>query len=93
MAARKKAEAAEPQLLDGEKSEESLESLIGQIDAIVSRMESEGAPLEASIRDFEEGMALTRRAQALLDHAEQRVEILLADDGGAQDEAPEDARE
>jgi len=62
-------------------AQESIEDLIARIDGIVARLEDEGAPLDAAIKDFEDGIALTRKAQALLVNAEQRVQTLLqADD-------------
>ena len=61
-------------------AQESIEALIARIDAIVSRLEDEGAPLDAAIRDFEDGIALTRKAQGLLLNAEQRVQVLLQGD-------------
>ena len=61
-------------------AQESIEDLITRIDAIVSRLEDEGAPLDAAIKDFEDGIALTRKAQGLLLNAEQRVQVLLQSD-------------
>ena len=58
----------------------SIEELIARIDGIVERLEDETAPLDAAIRDFEDGMALTRQAQKLLQDAEQRVQVLLAEE-------------
>ena len=63
---------------DGEDTAD-IEALMQQIDAILARMEAPDAPLEATVRDFESGMALMRRAQDLLSSAEQRVEILLSE--------------
>lgn len=64
---------------DGAAGDIGIEQLMQEIDAILARMEAPDAALEATIRDFEAGMALTRRAQALLASAEQRVEMLLGD--------------
>ena len=52
-----------------------------KIDAIVSRMESDDVSIEQSIELFEEGMALTSKAQKLLQEAEQRVATLGASAG------------
>lgn len=64
-------------------NQDSIEDLIANIDEIVARLEDESAPLDTAIKDFESGMALTRKAQTLLDNAEQRVQTLLAEDGEA----------
>lgn len=49
-----------------------------KIEAIVSRMENDDVSIEESIELFEEGMALTGKAQQLLQEAEQRVATLSA---------------
>lgn len=55
------------------KLEESLEAL----EALVKRLESGDLPLEAALKEFEQGVKLTRECQAVLKEAEQKVEILL----------------
>jgi len=55
--------------LDFEQALEALEALVG-------RLEAGDQPLEQSLADFERGVALTRRCQAALRAAEQKVEIL-----------------
>lgn len=66
---------SEEKPIDLEKSLERLESLIDEL-------ESGDLPLEAAMKKFEEGVKLTRRCQAALKDAEQRVEILLKNAGG-----------
>jgi exodeoxyribonuclease VII small subunit len=53
--------------------EKSLEELV----ALVTRLESGDLPLEQALKEFEHGVKLTRRCQAALQEAEQKVEILL----------------
>ena len=65
---------------DAPETPPSIEELIARIDGIVERLEDETAPLDVAIRDFEDGMALTRQAQQLLQDAEQRVQVLLAEE-------------
>ena len=60
--------------------DEQVGALLEDIDAIVARLEDDTIPLDTAIGDFENGMALTRKAQALLEAAEQRVQVLLEDD-------------
>ncbi|HRP87951.1 MAG TPA: exodeoxyribonuclease VII small subunit [Gammaproteobacteria bacterium] len=68
-----KSPAAEPvDELDFEQALAALEELVG-------RLESGDQPLERSLADFERGVALTRRCQAALRDAEQKVEILSRD--------------
>ena len=44
---------------------------------IVDELESGDLPLEKAMQKFEEGIKLTRRCQAALREAEQKVEILM----------------
>jgi len=55
------------------KLEESLESL----ESLVERLESGELPLEEALKEFEQGIKLTKQCQNALKEAEQRVEILL----------------
>jgi exodeoxyribonuclease VII small subunit len=61
----------------------SLEEIIARLDGIVRSLESDQAPLEKSIRDFEEGIALSKRAQTMITAAEQRIEVMLGDEPAA----------
>ena len=49
--------------------------------AFSSSSRDEEAPLEDAIKLFEEGVKLTRAAQTLLAEAEQKVQLLLEEDG------------
>ena len=59
---------------DFEKSLQELESL-------VERLEAGDLSLEESLKDFERGVALTRACQKALAEAEQKVQILLNEQG------------
>ncbi|MEO6184953.1 MAG: exodeoxyribonuclease VII small subunit [Steroidobacteraceae bacterium] len=61
---------------DFEKSLQELEKLIAQL-------ERGDLPLAESLTLFEQGVALTRACHGALAQAQQRVEILLKDGGGA----------
>ena len=61
---------------DDDASPATLEATITEIETILGRMEGEEQPLEQSLKDFEAGITLTRRAQALLREAEQQVQKL-----------------
>ncbi len=58
-----------------------LEESIRTLEALVEELESGELPLEKALAEFERGVKLTRRCQAALAQAEQRIEILLTDDG------------
>ena len=72
MAARDKTE--DSPIADFEKSLKDLEGL-------VERLERGEHSLEESLRCFEEGIALSRRCQAALTAAEQRVRVLVEQEG------------
>ena len=54
------------------------EQALGELEAVVERLEHGDLPLEEALKQFERGIELTRGCQASLKQAEQRVEILLA---------------
>ena len=54
-----------------------LEKSLEQLEALVVRLESGDLPLEQALKEFEQGVKLTRQCQAALQEAEQKVEILL----------------
>jgi exodeoxyribonuclease VII small subunit len=56
----------------------SFEAAFEKLQGTVKRLESGELNLEASLRDFEEGVRLTRLCQEYLKNAEQRVEVLMS---------------
>ena len=74
MASKPTTEPAEPARFD---------DILARLRALVERLESGTLPLEDGLRYFEEGMELCRQGAAVLDKAEKRVEVLLANAGGA----------
>jgi exodeoxyribonuclease VII small subunit len=58
----------------------SFERAIQRLGAIVESLEEGDQPLEESIALFEEGMALAKSSQDILDRAERRIEELLGVD-------------
>ncbi|MEX0876449.1 MAG: exodeoxyribonuclease VII small subunit [Phycisphaerales bacterium] len=63
------------------------EQLIEQLESLVDRIESGETGLEESIKCYEQGIGLVKRARAILDQAEQRITQLNADQlGDAPDE-------
>lgn len=61
-----------------------LEESIKALEALVEKLEGGDLPLEKALAEFERGVKLTRRCQAALTEAEQRIEILLAPEGDAE---------
>ena len=59
------------------------EDSLARLEQIVSQLETGNLPLEDSLKVFEEGIALARRCAKYLGDAEQRIEILTKDEGGA----------
>ena len=53
------------------------EQALGELEALVQRLEHGELPLEEALRQFERGVELARSCQASLKQAEQKVEILL----------------
>ena len=79
------AKQTKPKVGDFEKSLKELET-------IVVRMEKGDQSLDASLKDFERGMTLAQACRSSLDAAEQKVSILIEENGSLQTEPfePED---
>jgi len=70
----------------------SFEKALGELEAIVQKLEGGNVPLEDSIAIYERGEALKERCEALLRDAEARVQkITLAADGSPAGATPLDA--
>ncbi|MDT8427440.1 MAG: exodeoxyribonuclease VII small subunit [Pseudomonadales bacterium] len=57
------------------------ESALTELDALVTAMEAGDLSLEESLQAFESGIRLTRECQAALTQAEQKVQILMNNEG------------
>lgn len=55
------------------------EEAIKELEAVVSSLESGEKGLDESIALFEKGIKLSKQCQKLLDDAEKKVRVLLAD--------------
>ena len=64
-------------------SEPRFEEALADLESVVRRLEQRELPLEESLADFERGMGLVKQLAQRLEAIERRVEVLLADDGGA----------
>ena len=54
----------------------SFEQALEQMTRLVEKLETGELPLEESVAAFEQGVKLSRRCEALLDQAEQRLQVL-----------------
>ncbi len=60
------------------------DQILARLREVVVRLESGELSLEQSLLVYEEGVALARRGQELLAHAEKRVEILVSASGNVE---------
>lgn len=59
----------------------SFEETLSELETIVNEMENGDLPLNKALEKFERGIALSRQGQKSLEHAEQKVKILLSNQG------------
>ena len=57
-------------------SEQTFESALARLEAIVKQMDSPTLPLDQLITDYEDGVRLVKVCQAKLKDAEQKIEII-----------------
>ncbi len=69
------------------------EQALAGLEDLVERLEQGDLPLEASLTEFQRGVELSRRCQAALAAAEQRVELLLKRNDGSEERVPFDQDE
>ncbi|WP_419655330.1 XseB: exodeoxyribonuclease VII, small subunit [Desulfosarcina variabilis str. Montpellier] len=70
------------------KAKPSFEKSINDLEKIVKALESGDLPLEKALEKFEAGIKLSRYCNEMLDEAEKRVTLLMADDTGQPVETP-----
>ncbi|KAB2638121.1 MAG: exodeoxyribonuclease VII small subunit [Verrucomicrobia bacterium] len=63
-------------------NEQTIESALSRLEAIVAEIEKSPPPLETLIERYEEGMKLLTTCREKLDTAEKRVEIITRTVGG-----------
>lgn len=83
---RKEGPAPGPDPQNGERA--TFESMMDRLEALVGTLETGNLSLEESIHSFEEGMALVKRCNEVLDQADQRIQKLTRDAGGKPRTAP-----
>jgi exodeoxyribonuclease VII small subunit len=62
------------------------ERSLAELESLVARLEQGDLPLDDALKSFERGVALTRQCQGALKVAQQKVEILLNNNGDAEPE-------
>lgn len=62
----------------------NFEQAMGELESLVEKMEQGESTLEDSLKDFERGVQLTRLCQKSLQTAEQKVQILMQQNGQQQ---------
>ena len=77
----------------------NFEKDLQELESLVEKMEEGKLSLEESLVHFERGIALTRSCQKALSEAEQKIQILLSEDGSqslqafSSDEDPDNNKE
>ena len=72
----------------GKRAEDSFEKDLERLESIVAGLEEGGVPLEESLQQFEEGVRLARKCEAVLKSAEKRIELLLKNREGELETVP-----
>ena len=60
----------------------NFEKSIKELEEIVSKLEQGDATLDESLELFEKGIKLSKQCQKILDEAEKKVSVLVADENG-----------
>ncbi|WP_444924152.1 exodeoxyribonuclease VII small subunit [Microbulbifer sp. DLAB2-AF] len=63
------------------KKSASFEQSLEALEELVERLEAGDLPLEEALADFEQGVKLTRECQKKLASAEQKVKMLMEENG------------
>jgi len=61
--------------------EPNFEENLKRLEAIVDQLETKEAPLDDSLKLFEEGIRLTRLCQRTLESAKNKIELLIKESG------------
>lgn len=72
----------------GEEPELGFDQVLDRLRQVVARLEQGSLSLEQALLAFEDGVMLSRRGSAILDAAEQRVELLIQQDDGSERRQP-----
>jgi len=75
-------EALAATIIVATKKTPNFEKSLEELESMVTKLESGDLTLEQSLKTFEQGIKLTRSCQTALQDAEQKVEVLLKQEGG-----------
>jgi len=75
-----------PKKSDKKTISDDFEASMTELESLVERMEQGETKLDDALQDFERGIALTRACRQSLSDAEQKVRILLEQNGEAEPE-------
>ena len=78
----------EPAAKPGEEPELGFDQVLDRLRQVVLRLEQGSPSLEQALLAFEDGVKLSRRGSAILDAAEQRVELLIQQEDGSERRQP-----
>ncbi len=67
---------------------ESYDAVVARLERVVGELESGQLDLETSIEKFAEGVRLAQDATRKLDEAERRIEMLVRNADGSEEEVP-----
>ena len=73
-----------------DKQDFNFEKALENLEQLVSSMESGELSLEDSLKAFETGIKLTRECQTALKEAEQKIRILISEEGDTEEINPKD---
>lgn len=62
-------------------AKQSFEDKLEKLETLVTQLESGDLSLDASLKQFEAGVKLARECQTALKNAEQKVSVLLGEEG------------
>ncbi len=67
------------------------EKSMAELQAIVLQLEKGELPLEDSLKQFEQGITIARQCQAILNQAEQKIEMLSTVNAPTHPEVPDES--
>ena len=64
----------------------NFEENVEQLEKVVQELENGNLNLEDSIKKFEEGMAISKKCNEILEEAEKKITVLIKKDYGVEEE-------
>lgn len=64
----------------------NFEENVEQLEKVVQELENGNLNLEDSIKKFEEGMAISKKCNEILEAAEKKITVLIKKDDGVEEE-------